>query len=152
VAVTAKKKKEKTTAPEKATSPVPKAGKSQKGKQAKSADDLEDKGRAVRRNLRVSPRKLRLLANLARGKDVQTAIETVRYSNRKLAVEVVKLIRSAVNNATQKRGVDLDKLYVKNICVDQGPTLKRFMARARGSGARILKRSAHLTVVVGERQ
>lgn len=110
------------------------------------------KASACKRNLRISARKLRLLANLARGKDIQQAIDVVRYSNKKLATEVVKLIRSAVNNASQVRGVNVDRLFVRTITVDQGPTLKRFMTRARGSGARILKRMAHMTVVVDERQ
>src|SRR5688572_7020746 len=104
------------------------------------------------RNIRVSPRKLRLLANLARGKSVQRATDDLRFNRNKLAGEMVKLIRSAISNASQQRGVDVDKLIVKEICVDKGPTLKRFMTRARGSASTILKRMSHVSVVVGEAQ
>jgi large subunit ribosomal protein L22 len=103
------------------------------------------------KNIRVSPRKLRLVIDVARGKPVQRAIDDLRFSKNQMAGDVVKLIRSAINNATQQqRGVNVDQLIVKTIYVDQGPTLKRFMTRARGSAARILKRMSHLTVIVDE--
>lgn len=103
------------------------------------------------RNIKISPRKLRLVANVARGKTVERAIDDLRFSDNTMARDVVKLIRSAINNATQnQRGVNIDNLVVKRIFVDQGPTMKRFMTRARGSAARILKRISHLTVVVDE--
>lgn len=105
---------------------------------------------ARQNNIRVSPRKLRLVVDVARGKSVARAIDDLRFSRNRLSSEVVRLIRSAVNNASRHRGVDVDKLVVKKIMVDQGATMKRFMTRARGSGSRILKRMAHLTVVVGE--
>jgi large subunit ribosomal protein L22 len=111
----------------------------------------QGKATACRRNLHVSPQKLRLIIDLARGKGVQQAIEAVRYSNKRMAVEVVKLIKSAINNATQVRGVNVDRLFVKTIAVNQGPTLKRFMPRARGSGDKILKRSSHMLIVLDER-
>lgn len=107
---------------------------------------------AKKKYLRVSARKLRLLADLARGKNVQVAIDALRFSNRKMADDIVSIIRSAVNNASQKQTVNIDNLYVKTILVDEGPTLKRIMARARGSADQILKRMSHLTVVVDERQ
>lgn len=106
---------------------------------------------ARKKYLRVSARKLRLLADLARGKKVQDAINVLRFSNRKMADDVVAVIRSAVNNATQKQSVNIDNLYVKTILVDQGPIMKRIMARARGSADQILKRMSHLTVVVDEK-
>jgi large subunit ribosomal protein L22 len=134
-----------------ATAPAAATAVTHKEAKVKLAKAPEGKASACKQNLHISARKLRLLANLARGKDVQHAIEVVRYSNKKLASEVIKLIRSAVNNASQVRGVNVDRLFVKRIMVDQGPTLKRFMTRARGSGARILKRMAHMTVVVDER-
>lgn len=102
--------------------------------------------------LRISPRKLRLMVDLARGKSVEDAIDAVRFCERKLSGEVIKLIRSAVNNATQaQRGVDVDKLYVKKIFVDGAPSIKRFITRARGSASSILKRMSHITVVVDEK-
>lgn len=104
------------------------------------------------RFLRIAPRKLRLLADLARGKSVERAIDDLRFCEKKLAAEVIKLIRSATNNATQiERGVDVDKLYIKKILVDGAPTMKRFITRARGSASSIMKRMSHLTVVVGEK-
>lgn len=105
--------------------------------------------RACLKYIRVTPRKLRLLANAARGKKVEQAINALRFSEKNMAGPVVKLIRSAVSNATQDRKIDIDQLYVKKIFVDPAPTMKRMMPRARGSGARILKHTSHLTVVVG---
>lgn len=106
---------------------------------------------ARKKNLRVSPRKLRLLVDVVRGRDVQNAIDSLRFSERRWSREVVMLIRSALSNATQSRGVNVDTLFVKKIFVDQGPTIKRFMTRARGSGAGILKRTSNLTVVLDEK-
>ncbi len=107
---------------------------------------------AKKKFLRVSARKLGLLADLARGKKVQQAIDVLRFSNRKMADEVVRLIRSAVNNAGQNQSVNIDNLYVKTILVGQGPLMKRVMARARGSADQILKRMSHLTVIVDEKE
>ncbi len=106
---------------------------------------------ASSKNLRVSARKLRLLVDMARGKDVQKAIDSLRYVERKWSGKVEALIRSALNNASQSRGVDLDKLIVKKIFVDKGPTMKRFMTRARGGAATILKRTSSMTVVLGQK-
>lgn len=101
--------------------------------------------------LRVSPQKLRLVADVARGKGVQKAIDQLRFNDKKWAKNVLQLIESAVNNASQHRGVDVDKLVVKRIFVDQGPTMKRFMTRARGGASRILKKTSKLTVVLEEK-
>lgn len=106
---------------------------------------------ARQKNMRVSPRKLGLVAGLARGKSVQSAIESLRFEERKWAGPVVKLIQSAVNNASQHRGVNVDKLVIKTICVDKGPTMKRFMTRARGGASTILKYTSSITVVVAEK-
>lgn len=102
------------------------------------------------KNIRMSPRKLRLVADAVRGKPVQRAIDDLSFSTNTMSVQVVKLIRSAINNASQNRGVNVDNLVVKKIYVDQGPTFKRIMTRARGSADQLLKRSAHLTVIVDE--
>ncbi|MCP5463671.1 MAG: 50S ribosomal protein L22 [Deltaproteobacteria bacterium] len=103
------------------------------------------------KNLRVSPIKLRQVVDLARGKQVQRAIDSLRFEKRANAKDIQKLIESAVNNASQSRGVNLDSLYVKQIFVDQGPTYKRFMTRARGGASRILKRTSHVTVILDEK-
>ncbi|MBF0103701.1 MAG: 50S ribosomal protein L22 [Deltaproteobacteria bacterium] len=104
------------------------------------------------RNIRVTPRKLRLLIDLVRGKDVQVAIDQMQFNAKSKSNLVLKMIRSAVNNASQNRGVNVDKLFVKKILVDKGPTMKRFMPRARGGASTILKRTSHLTVILDERQ
>lgn len=116
------------------------------------AERQEPGFRASVRNLRVSARKLRLLVDLVRGKDAQQAIDIIRYSGRKLSDQVVKLIQSAVASASQARGVNVDRLYVKKIVVDKAVNQRRFMARARGSADRIIKRSAHLSVLLDQRE
>ena len=107
---------------------------------------------ARRKNLKVSPKRLRLIADAVRGKNVGEAIDTLRYSKKTIAPHVIKLIQSAVNNASQDRSVNEDLLFVKEIFVDQGTVLKRGLPRARGSYNRILKRWSHMTVKVAERQ
>ncbi|OVE80696.1 50S ribosomal protein L22 [bacterium K02(2017)] len=107
---------------------------------------------AKQNNIRVSPQKLRLLVDLVRGKNVQKAIDEMHFSTKKLSKTVEKLLKSAVNNASQSRGVNLDNLYVKRAFVGKGPTMKRFMTRARGGASNILKRSSHITVILDEKQ
>ena len=107
---------------------------------------------ARQKNIRVAPRKLRLLADLIRGKGVQMAIDDMNVSSKRWSKQVSKIVKSALNNASQNRGVNVDNLYVKRVFVDKGPTMKRFMTRARGGAATILKRMAHLTVILDERQ
>lgn len=107
--------------------------------------------RASLPNLRISPRKLKLIADLVRGRTAQAAMDELRFAHRKLAVEVFKLIQSAVAQASQQRSVDVDRLYVKKIFVGKAMVMKRFMARARGSADTILKRSAHITVVLDQK-
>ncbi|MFC1591516.1 50S ribosomal protein L22 [Thermodesulfobacteriota bacterium] len=106
--------------------------------------------RAIDRHIRMSPQKARLVADLVRGKAVSTALSILEYTPKSASKKIFKLINSAVANAGQKEGVDVDTLFVKTICVDQGPTLKRFRARAMGRGTRILKRTCHITVVLDE--
>lgn len=103
------------------------------------------------KNLRISPRKLRLLADAVRGQGVERAISTLRFSSKKMSQEMIRAIRSAISNATNERSADVDKMIVKEIFIDDGPTMKRFMSRARGSSSSILKRTSHLTVLVGEK-
>ena len=107
---------------------------------------------AKMKNIRISARKLRLVVDVARGKKVQRAIDDLSFSKNTMAGDVVKLIKSAVNNASQQRGVNVDNLVVKTIFVDVGPTMKRFMTRARGSSSKILKRTSQMTVIVDEAQ
>ncbi|MBF0492024.1 MAG: 50S ribosomal protein L22 [Deltaproteobacteria bacterium] len=102
-------------------------------------------------HLRVSPRKVRLVCDLVRGKKVQEAIDLLRFTKRGCSRDLMKLIQSALSNANHKGGVDVDKLHVNTLYVDQGPTLKRSLPRARGSASPILKRTSHITVVLAEK-
>ncbi|MES3038184.1 MAG: 50S ribosomal protein L22 [Bdellovibrionota bacterium] len=100
---------------------------------------------------RVGCQKARLVADLVRGKQVSTAIKELTFLNKKSAGIMKKLIESAVANADYKKTMDLDKLYVKSIYVDQGPSLKRFMPRAQGRAFQIKKKTSHINVVLGEK-
>ena len=106
--------------------------------------------RAIDRYNRVSPQKARLVAELVRGKAVSEALSILEYTPKVSSRYIFKLINSAIANAGSREGVDVDTLFVKNIYVDEGPTLKRFRARAMGRGTRILKRTCHITVVLDE--
>ena len=100
---------------------------------------------------RVGAQKSRLVADLVRGKDVSVAIQELTYLNKKSALMIKKLIESAVANADYKKTIDLDKLFVKTITVDEGPVLKRFRPRAQGRATGVRKRMSHINVVLGER-
>lgn len=101
--------------------------------------------------VRISPEKVRPVLNMVRGKQIQVAIDVLNYSTRKASQIVNKLVKSAVANANQKGGVDVDNLYIKNIFVGQGPTLKRWRAKARGMAGKINKRTSHITVELAEK-
>lgn len=103
------------------------------------------------KTLRMAPRKVRVVANYVRGKDVQKAIDFLTFCQRRAARPLLKLVRSAVANADQKGGVDLDNLYIKELLVDKGPTLHRWMPRARGMATPVLKRTSKIKVVLEER-
>ena len=103
--------------------------------------------RAVAKYMRISPLKVRMLAGAIKGKSADQSIQMLRFMPQKSAAMLEKVVRSAVANAEQK-SINVDSLIVSNVIVDQGPTLKRFHARARGRGSRILKRSSHITVIV----
>lgn len=106
--------------------------------------------KALARQIRISPQKARLIADLVRGKDVASAINTLRFMPKKGARILRKVIESALANASQNEAIDVDTLYVKTIFIDGGPMLKRIMPRAQGRANRILKRSSHITVVLDE--
>ena len=107
--------------------------------------------KAQAKTVRIAPRKVRLVIDLIRGKDVHEAAAILKFTNRGASDAVAKVLKSAVANATHNNGMDESKLYVKACYVDEGMTLKRFMPRAKGSAAQILKRTSHITVVVEER-
>jgi large subunit ribosomal protein L22 len=98
--------------------------------------------KAIARYIRITPRKVRLVSDLVRGKPVNEALTILKFSSRKRTAKAISdLVESAIANAEQKGRIDVDNLFVKSLLVDQGPTLKRFEARAKGQGMRILKKS-----------
>lgn len=105
---------------------------------------------AVLKYIRVSPQKGRLVADLIRGLSVERALEVLQFCPKKAAKPVKKALESAIANAEHNDGADVDELKVQAIEISAGPTLKRFHARAKGRGARILKRTSHIVVTVGE--
>ena len=103
------------------------------------------------RYARISPQKARLVADQVRGMPVEKAIQLLTFSPKKAAGLIRKVLESAIANAEHNEGADVDELQVSSIFVDEAPTLKRMHARAKGRGNRIIKRTSHITVKVGER-
>jgi len=99
---------------------------------------------------RLSPQKARLVADQIRGLPVERAVEVLSFSNKRAAAVMKKVLDSAIANAEHNEGADIDELKVGTVMVDEGPTYKRFRARARGRSTRILKRSSHITVTVSD--
>jgi large subunit ribosomal protein L22 len=107
---------------------------------------------AVAKFVRVSPRKARLVADHIRGRSVPEARSILAFTPRAAAREIEKVLRSAVANAESNRNWNGDELYVKAVFVDEGPTIKRWRARARGRVNRILKRTCHITIKLDQLQ
>ena len=107
--------------------------------------------RAVAKHIRMSARKVRLVVNLVRGMDVGEALALLRYTHKAAAVVVAKVISSAAANAEENHGLSRDSLYVSSIWADEAATLKRGRAGARGRHKPLLKRGAHITVLLSER-
>jgi large subunit ribosomal protein L22 len=105
---------------------------------------------AKHRYARISAQKARLVADQIRGLPVEKAIDVLTFSTKKAAALVKKVLESAIANAEHNDNADIDELVVARVFVDEGPTMKRFSARARGRANRILKRSCHITVTVAE--
>ncbi len=100
------------------------------------------------RKARIAPQKVRLIADQIRGLPVEQAINLLAFSSKKAAGIVKKVLESAIANAEHNDGADVDELTVSHISVDEGPTMKRWRARARGRAAKILKRTCHVTISV----
>ncbi len=100
---------------------------------------------------RVSAQKARLVVDMVRGKKVEDALNTIRFLNKKTAELLTKLINSAVSNASNQSNVNIDKLYIKEIYVNQGPVLKRFRPRAQGRAFGVRKKTSHINLVLDER-
>ncbi|WP_045226013.1 50S ribosomal protein L22 [Methyloterricola oryzae] len=103
-------------------------------------------------NARVSAQKCRLVADQIRGMDVAKAIDLLTFSTKKSAKLVKKVLESAIANAEHNDGADVDELHVSSVFVNEGPTMKRMKARAKGRGNRIEKRTCHITVKVSEQK
>ncbi|MCL4768310.1 MAG: 50S ribosomal protein L22 [Hyphomicrobiaceae bacterium] len=119
-----------------------------KPKHERSLADTEAK--AVARNLRVSPQKLNLVAGLIRGKKINAALADLEFSRKRIADDVRKCVMSAVANAENNHGLDVDTLVVAEAYVGKNLVMKRFHARGRGRGSKILKPFSQITVVVRE--
>lgn len=102
-------------------------------------------------SVRVTPRKCRLVIDLVRGKDVRVALGILANVNKSATPIVEKLIKSAAANAINNHEMDEDKLYIAEIYANEGPRMKRYLPRAKGSASGLVKRTAHVTVVVKER-
>ena len=107
--------------------------------------------RAVSKHLRISPQKARIVGDMIRGKRVEEALMILDFVPRKAARLISKTLRSVIANAENTQRVDVDRLYVTRIAVDEGVTLKRFLPRAHGRATPLKKRSSHVTIVVDER-
>ena len=116
--------------------------------QAKATENTQQ-AKAILRGVRISPQKARLVADQVRGLPVGRAADLLKFSDKKAAHLVQKVLLSAVANAENNVGADVDELKVARIYVDEGAVMKRMHARAKGRGSRILKRTSHITVEVG---
>lgn len=105
---------------------------------------------ATLKNVRISAQKCRLVADQIRGVPVEQALQTLAFSRKRSAAIIKKVLESAIANAEHNEGADIDELKVSRIYVDEGATHKRFRARAKGRGNRILKRTSHISVLVGD--
>jgi large subunit ribosomal protein L22 len=108
--------------------------------------------KAVAKFIRVSPRKTRLVADNIRGLAVETAMNILRFTPSKPASILYGVVRSALANAEQLPGINVDKMVVKTVLVNEGPSWKRFMPRAQGRATPIIKRTSHITVILAEGQ
>ena len=105
---------------------------------------------ATLRYTRLSPQKMRLVADQIRGQTVDRALNILKFSNKKAAAVMKKVLESAIANAEHNDGADIDELMVTEVYVNQGPTLKRLRPRARGRADRLLKPTSHVTVTVAD--
>ena len=103
------------------------------------------------RYLRIAPRKVRLVVDLIRGRAVEEALNILTFSEKRASKPMAKLLKSAVANADNQGEVDVDKLFIDTIHVDEGPTWRRWLPRAMGRATRIRKRTSHVTLILGER-
>ena len=125
-----------------------KAKKAKEEAPAKPAKPMPTEARATAVNVRVTPRKARLVLDLIRGKDVKVALGILNNLNKAASEPVSKVIRSAAANAINNFGMDEDSLYIASIWANDGMRIKRYLPRAKGSASGLVKRSSHITCVV----
>mgnify|MGYP001157095792 CR=1 FL=1 len=113
---------------------------------------LDNEAISIGKNIRVSPQKLNLVAQSIRGIDVSKAVANLTFSKKRISSEVKKVLQSAIANAENNHGLDVDKLFVKEAFVGKGLVMKRLRARARGRAARVLKPFSHLSIIVHEKE
>ena len=112
--------------------------------------EKDNEAKVVLKNLRISPQKLNLVLGMIRSQKADVAISKLQFSKKRISKDVEKALKSVVSNAENNHSLDIDKLYVKEAYVGKGIVMKRFHARARGRGARILKPFSHLTIILSE--
>lgn len=122
------------------------------GQTANAPRTKDGEARAFAKYIRTSPQKLNLVAQMIRGKSAEKALTDLEFSNRRVAQHVKKVLESAVANAENNHNLDIDRLVVAEAYVGKSVVMKRFRARAKGRGARILKPFSNLTIVVKEQQ
>ena len=120
-------------------------------KQARARDLKDNEAQAIARAIRISPRKLNLVAGLIRGKDASKALADLSFSKRRIAGTVRKVLQAAIANAENNHQLDVDRLFVAEAHVGKSLHMRRFHARGRGRSASIVKPFSHLTVIVRER-
>ena len=112
--------------------------------------EKDNEAKVILKNLRISPQKLNLVLGLIRKKKADVAVAKLQFSKKRISKDVEKALKSVISNAENNHSLDIDKLYVKEAFVGKGIVMKRFHARARGRGARILKPFSHLTIILSE--
>ena len=121
------------------------------GKQKNTRRELDNEAKVVLRNIRVSPQKLNLVAQMIRKQGASKAISILQFSKRRISNDVEKALRSAIANAEHNQGLDVDSLFVSTVAVDESFTMKRIRARARGRADRYFKRSCNISLTLEEK-
>ena len=114
--------------------------------------EKDNEAKVVLKNLRISPQKLNLTLQMIRKEKADKAVSMLQFSRKRIAKQVEKALRSVIANAENNHSLDIDRLYVKEAFVRKSIVMKRFHARARGRGARILKPFSHLTIILSEQE
>ena len=121
-------------------------------KEKNTRREKDNEAKVILKNLRTSPQKLNLVLGMIRREKADKAISILQFSRKRISQDVEKALRSAIANAENNHSLDIDKLIVKEAYVGKGPVMKRFHARARGRGARIIKPFSHLTILLSEQE